>query len=264
FDESESSDSQRAGLAVMWERKLSAVSSFDLTANYDKVTFDEDEDDYDATSAMLSYRTTLSRLSYQLGVGANRINRDTVDDVNGSNILAAIDYTGDEGQDWGASYVHQLTDSSLGLSGVELALDNFSANDSNFAEVDIVEIDKFDAYWRNRISVTSLLSVGAGYQKQNYEDTPQDQKLAYVQVGYQYTINSRWSAGIDGRFERTKFTDEPQEEYDTTRVYLNATYRPIQPLEIRFSVGQEKRDSDIAANSYTDNVALISFRYRVY
>lgn len=264
FDESEGSDSQRASMAAMWEHKISSVSSLDLTANYDDVSFDEAENDYTSPGVMLTFRTALSRLSYQIGLGANRVNRDTGEDVNGSTVRAAVDYVGDEGQSWGASYVRQLTDTSIGLAGVELSLDNFQSDDSNFAEFDIIHVNKVDAYWRNRVSASSQFSVGAGYQKQDYEDTPQDQDVAYVNAGYQYTINSRWSAGVDGRIQRTKFLDDPQEEFDTTRVYLSAMYRPTRPLEIRFSIGQDKRDSDIAENSYTDKVVLVGVRYRIF
>jgi predicted porin len=85
-----------------------------------------------------------------------------------------------------------------------------------------------------------------------------------VQLGYLYTINSSWSAGIDARYERTKFVDEPTEKYNTTRVRLNATYRVSRPLEIRFSVGQDKRDADEPSDSYTDNIALVGVNYRFF
>jgi hypothetical protein len=264
FRDSDNSNSQRSTMTAALDHKISQVSALDLTASYDHVTFDDSVNDYNSPGLMLTFRTALSRLSYQIGLGANRINRDTGGDVNGSTVHAAIDYKGDEGRDWGASYVRQLTDTSIGLSGTELSLTNFQSNDSNFGQFDIILENKLDAYWRARINVSNQLSLGAGYQKEDYKDTPQDQNIGYARLGYQYTINSRWSVGLDGRFDRTKFTDDPKQKYDTTRLYLNATYRPSRPVEIRFSVGQDKRDADTAAASYTDKVALVGVRYRFF
>lgn len=264
FSESDNSDSRRASMTAMWDHKISSVSALDLSVNYDHVTFDDSLNDYDLSGVGLSFKTTLSRLSYALGLGANRISRDTGDDVSGSRINASVDYHGDAGRDWGASYVHQLTDTSIGLSGIELTSSNFSANDSNADQFDIITEDKFDVYLRDRVSAASQFSLGAGYQKQDYKDTPRDQDIAYAQGGYQYSINSRWSVGADARFERTKFIEDPKNEYDTTKLYLNTTYRPLRPLEIRFSVGQDKRNADTSTASYTDKVAIIGFRYRFF
>ncbi len=156
---------------------------------------------------MLSFKTTLSRLSYALGLGMNRINRDTGDDESGAkNRRASVGYHSDEGRDWGASYIHQLTDTSIGLSGVELTSRNFSANDSlNSNQFDIITEDKFDVYWRDKVSASSQLSLSASYQNQDYKDTPRDQSVVNARAGYQYSINSRWSVGVDAGFDRTKF-----------------------------------------------------------
>ncbi|MDB6063062.1 MAG: hypothetical protein JWM78_3165 [Verrucomicrobiaceae bacterium] len=266
FQDSDDSNSRRATMTATLNHKLSRVSALDLTAGYDHVTFDESKNDYNSPNVMLSFNTALARLSYQIGLGANRIKRDSSDskDVNGSTVRAAIDYKGDEGSDWGASYIRQLTDSSIGLSNFELSVPNFESNDSNFDQFDIIQSNKVNAYWHQRINASSQLSLSAGFEKQDYKETPRDQSIADAQAGYQYSINSRWSTGVDAQFERTKFLDDPKSKYDTTRVYFNVTYRPLRPLEIKFSIGQDKRNADTSALSYTDKVALIGFKYKFF
>lgn len=264
YQESDNSDSKRASMAATWDHKLNRVSALDLQATYDDVKFDDGINDYRSPGMMLSFKTALSRLSYQVGLGGSRINRDTGKDFSGSKAIAGIDYKGEEGQEWGASYVRQLTDTSIGLSGAELQLTHFQSNDSNSAVFDIVQQDKLDVYWRNHLSASSQLSLGAGYQKEDYKETLQDQSITYAQLGYTYTINSRWSALLDTRFDRTKFLDDPTTKYDTTRIYVSAIYRPTRPLEVRFSVGQDKRNADNDQASYTDNVALVGMRYRFF
>lgn len=261
FQESEGSDSQRANIILAWNHLISNVSKLVLTTGYDDVKFDEEENDYTSPSAMLSFHTALSRLSYQIGVGAKRIERDVGEDVDGSTATLVIDYKVDDRQSWGASYIRQLTDTSIGLSGMELQLDNFTSNDSNFDEFDIVQENKVDAYWQGRLGASSQVSLNGGYRKQDYKNTPRDQNIAYAGASFQYAINSRWSAGLNTSFERTKFIEEPELEYDTIRTYLNATYRPARPVEIRASVGQDKRDADPSTASYTDNVVSVGVRY---
>lgn len=264
FQDSTNSNSKRASMGTTWDHKINKVSALDLKLNYDDVKFDDSVNDYTSPSLMLSFRTALSRLSYQVGLGANRINRDNGKDFSGSNALAAINYHSDSGQDWGASYVRQLTDTSIGLSTAELQINNFQSNDSNFDQVDILQEDKLDAYWRDRITASGQLELNVGYQKDDYKTTPRDENVAYAHAGYQYSINSRWSAGVDARFDRTRFLDDPKQKYDTTHLYLNATYHLSRPLEVRFSIGQDKRNADTSAASYTDKVALMGVRYRFF
>ncbi len=264
YQDSNNADSKHAAMAAIWDHKISKISALDLKANYDDVKFDDSVNNYKAPSVMLSLSTALARLHYQVGIGGNRINPDNGKDFSGSSAIAAIDYHGDDAQDWGASYVRELTDSSVGLSAAELQLTNFQANDSNSNQFDIVQEDKLDAYWRDRIGVSSRLTLNTGYQKEDYKLTPRDQNIAYVQMSYLYTINSRWSTGLDARFDRTKFLDDPRSRYDTTRLYVSAIYHPSRPLEVRFSVGQEKRNADTSALSYTDKIAMIGMRYRFF
>ena len=260
FQESDGADSQRATMTLAWDHRISNVSKLALTAGYDDAKFDEEENDYTSPSVMLSFHTALSRLSYQIGVGAKRVKRDEGDDVNGSTATVAIDYAGD-GQTWGASYIRQLTDTSVGLSGMELALNNFTSNDSNFDVFDIVQENKADAYWQSRLGASTQISLSAGYRKQDYKNTPRDQNIAYAGGGLQYAINTRWSARLDTSFERTKFIEEPKFEYDTIRSSLSAIYHPSRPLEIRASIGQDKRNADPSTASYTDNIVAVGFRY---
>jgi len=269
FEDSTDSDSQRSSMTVAWQHELSQVSSLSLNANYDHVTFDESINDYDSPSVMLLFKAALSRLSYQIGLGATRFERDEGEDFNGSTAQLAIDYVSPEGTQWGGSYLHQLTDSSVGLSTFDFSLNNssstdFNSGDSNFEEFDVIKIDRVEAYWKQRLNASNQINADIGYRKEDYKETPQDQDVGYVQLGYLYTINSLWSAGLDARYERTKFVDEPTQKYDTTRVRLNATYRVSRPLEIRFSIGQDKRDADESSDSYTDNVALIGMNYRFF
>ncbi len=275
FQNSTQSNSQRSTVAGIWAHKLGALAALDLTAGYDHVTFDQAQSDYDSPNMMLAYHAALARLSYQAGLGYNRINRDQGDDFNGSIVRAGLDYKGEEGFSGGGIFVHQLTDSSIGLSNVGLSNQALQNNDSNFEQPSIVEMDQLDLYLDQHFSVVSSLHFGAGYLRDIYKDagqnqnpsqsSNQDQTVAYGALGYRYSLNSFWSLGADARFEHTDFLDDPNNlNYDTTRLYVTLFYKPMRALELSLAAGQDKRDANVSANSYTDKVGIFGLQYRFY
>jgi hypothetical protein len=148
---------------------------------------------------------------------------------------------------------------------MELSNSNFHSNDSNFQQPDTVEKDQLDVYLDEQLNAANKLHFGAGYLKEDYKTTLRDQNATYVLLGYQYSLNAFWSTGVDARFERTKFTDDPNNlNYDTTRLLVALIYKPVRPLEVRFSVGRDKRSANVSTSSYTDNIGIIGVEYRFY
>jgi hypothetical protein len=280
FERSDDSNSQHSTLAANLIHKLSPLSELNLNGNYDHVTFDESSNDYDAQGLMIGYSAALARLSYNVGVGYNRVNRDEGDNVSGSMYRLGFDYHDEEGSRWGATYAHQLTDSSIGFSGIELSNTDFQANDSNFTQPSTVEKSQADIFYEQPFSASSTLRLGAGYLKDDYKeilplDTPvdpdspeqsaQDQSVEYVSAGYQYRLNSYWALGLDARFDRTKFLEHPDNlRYDTIRTYATVTYTPLRKLALSLSVGRDKRDASQSSASYTDNVGILGLKYQFF
>lgn len=265
FQDSTDSNSQRSSLGATWSHALGQLSALDLTGNYDHVTFDDSVNDYDGQGLMLGYHTTLARLGYQAGFGYNRINRDEGKDFNGTTAKVGFDYKTDSGFSGGAMYVRQLTDSSIGLSGLELSNDHFRSNDSNFQQPDTIQKNQLDIFADQQFSASSSAHFGAGYLKEDYKETLRDQDVGYVQLGYRYQLNTFWSFGADARYERTKFLDDPSNlRYNTTRGTLSVTYNPLRALDLSFTVGQEKRTANVSISEYTDNFGIFGVQYRFF
>ena len=266
LQESDDSDSQRAGLNAAWQHRLSPVSLLSLSAGYTDVKFDDEGDnDYNSANLMLSYQASLSRLSYQLGAGYNKFDRDSGDSPDGYMLRAGADYQG-EGFTWGGTLVHELTDSSIGLSGVELDLTNFRADDSNFDTLDIVERTQFDLFGRRQLGAVNEVFASIGVRRDRYENvSAQDEDSYYVQLGYNHQLTSRWSLGASGRWENIEFIDDPTNlEYDDIYVEVFANYRSNPRLDWRLALIREQRDSNISSNEYTDNQAVLSVNYRFF
>lgn len=265
FEESDASNSERSSLVTTWTHRLDSRSALDLTGNYDHVTFDESINDYDGTGLMLAYRAALARLNYSLGFGGDRISRDEGKDFSGTTVRAAADYRGEGGFSFGGSYFSQLTDSAVGLSGLELTRQNFHSNDSNFEQPDVIKKDQFDLYLDQTFGRASVLHLGASYLKEDYKDTLHDDKIYTAQAVYRYTINSFWSVRLEATFEREEFLDDPNDlRYNTVETYATLTYKPLKRLDLNLSVGREKRSASESEASYTDNVATFGVQYQFY
>ncbi len=264
FEESDNSDSQHGSLGVAWQRQISQVSQVSLSGNYADVQFDDGNDDYEASSVMLGFATALSRLSYQVAVGANQFDREVGDKVDGFMVRAGLQYDGGA-TTWTGALVHELTDSSIGLSGEELILSDFVADDGNFEQVDIIERSQFDLGVQHRFSAVHSAGIGLGGRNDDYEETLQDERGYFVTANYRYTLNSFWSFGVDLRAANTKFLDDPQElEYDETSYRGEINYRHSQALAAQFALIREERDASDSAFSYTDNIALVSINYQFF
>ena len=264
FEESDDSDSQRGSLGAAWQHRLSQVSQLSLAGNYADVKFDDGSHDYTASSLTLGFSTKLSRLSYEVAVGANEFDRDVGDKVDGFMARASLQYDSDATV-WTGALVHELTDSSVGLSGEELIIDDFVADDGNFDEVDIVERSQLDLGVQHRFNAAHSAGVGIGARDDDYEDTLRDERSYFVSANYLYTLNSYWSLGVDLRVAKTKFLDDPQDlEYDETLYSAKIDYRYSQALTAQFALIREDRDASDSNLSYTDNIAMFSVNYRFF
>ena len=264
FEESEQSDSQRTSGDVAWRHALDALSAVNVSLGAGAVQFDEPGSDYDFGSFQVGYAATLARLTYSLDVGLTQIKRDVGEDVDGNTLHAALSYRGD-GFEVGGTAVNELTDSSIGLSGNEFSLPDFSNNDSNFDEVDVVERSQIDLFWRQQLNVASSFQFGVGASNDDYDTLPNDQEMAYAQVGYQYTANVFWNFAADARYEKTDFVDDPiGREYTDMTLTLTAQYHFSPELDAQMSLSREERDADTAGEEYDDNIAILSVSYRFF
>ncbi|MFT3929920.1 MAG: hypothetical protein QM709_06445 [Spongiibacteraceae bacterium] len=264
FSESTQSDSKRSTGDVIWQHQLDALSKLSVQGGVGRVRFDDSQQDYDSNSAQVAYQTALSRLSYSVSAGVSKFKRDNASDVSGNSLHLSADYRG-QGFNVGGNFVRELTDSSIGLSQNTFTIDNFTANDSNFNQVDILQREQLDLYWRQELSAASTLSFSVGGTRDHYKETPRDQDVYYGQIDYRYTVNSFWSLGLLGRAERTRFLDDPQDlEYKSTTYTASVRYRFNPHADAQLSLSRQDRNANLDDRDYTDNVAMIDFTYRFY
>lgn len=264
FSESTQSDSRNMNADLSWQHELDAVSKLSVSANSGRVRFDQSQQDYDANSGKVSYQAALARFNYSLSGGYKQFKRDYGQDVSGNTASLAADYRGD-GYDVGGTVVRDLTDSSIGLAQSEFSLANFTANDTNINQVDVLETTQVDIFWHQKLSPVSGLNVGMGASQDNYKTTLQDQNRYHIQADYHYKATAYLDFGLQARFAQTRFLDDPQDrKYDDMTYAASVQYLFNPRLDVKFSLSRDSRNANTSTADYTDNIALLSVNYRLY
>lgn len=263
FDDLDESDSERETLGVDWQRKLNPTTTLALRTNFTDVSFDDSADDYEQTSIFLQLDTTLSRISYQIAVGSTESERDEADDeVDATLLRFGANYLQDD-FNAGIVAVQELTDTSFGLSGLELSFDDFDSQDGNFGDVNIVERKQIQAYVSKKFGAAATLGASLSLGEEQTEDDAvvslNDNDNLILTLDYDYVINPTWSLFAFARFEEKDFIDSPTGlEYEETEYVLGVDYILGPKAVLKAAISQESRETNNnPALEFDDNFASI-------
>jgi len=262
FDDLSESDSERETLGLDWQRRINPLTVVALRSNFTDVSFDQSEDDYDQTSIFFQLDTTLSRVSYQFAVGSTESERDGGDEVDSTLLRFGANYAQDDFT-LGIIGVQELTDSSFGLSGLELSFTDFDSQDGNYADVNIVERKQVQAYASKKFGAASTLGASIALGREENEDDAvvsiNDNDNLTITLEYDYVVNATWSLFASARFEEKDFIDSPTDlEYEETEYVLGVDYIVGPKAVLKAAISQESRETNNnPALEYDDNFATI-------
>lgn len=264
FQDSDQSDSDRRNLNLAWNHQLSPVSELNLNVFGSKVEFDNTDFNYDYSAVNIGLTTRLARTNYSVAIGANKVNPEIGDSIDGLTVRVNADVSTSP-TSWGFSLISEITDSSIGFTGFETEIQNFESSDSNFTTVDIVKRTQFQTYIRSTLSARSSLGFRASVNEERYEVQPNDQLQFRLSTSYNYQYTPRLSITPTLSWRETEFRDDPlDEKQKELQASVNLSYDFQNSITTQFSVGGSKRDSSEYADAeYTDRFAIINFAYRV-
>lgn len=251
YEDRDDRDSQRYGGRATWSHGLSEVDNLLLEISSTEVENESEvAGDYRYDSVTIGYGANLSKLSYTILVGANRIERDdNRDDVDGGLVDITADYRSGF-QVWSLTAHHGITDSSFGNGNN--VLEDFYRYDSSFNEVDILEETSVQLDWSSTgVCSGCTVNVGAFYEKEDYEEQPDDNQEWGVELGFRYQVTRLATAGIIYRYRDLSFDDNNlRDDYDINEVRLIFDQRLGQRLRAGVFVAAEQRNSDTGAVDY--------------
>ena len=258
------SDSHSSALSLSWRHAMSAVSALQLSGTREFRRFDDSVNNYNADRVLLGLNTQLSHLSYFVGGGLNRIERDQGKNANGFSAQISADYT-ETYYSWGGVVIRQLTDTSVGLSSFEQTLTDFQATDGNVDQFDIVETTQVELHGRRQLTASSSLSGSVGYTRQDYQVTARDENSYIVALGYSYDVNPLWAVGLNGRYGMNDFLDDPNNlKQRDSQLDLFLQYRSSEWFSARFGVGRQQRNANVSTTEYRDNYISASVNFLLY
>ncbi len=250
------SDSERKVGRLRWTHRLSAVGDLMVSTEYEDVTADTD---VVYKRLLLGYGARLRNGSYEIFVGANRVEPDFREEFDASVVQAAATYDFG-GHGFSITLVKELTDTSVGLGTNSLRGESFNPTDTNFGEFDILERQRADITYQNALICGSCnVRISAYYDKQEYQDRPQDQdplsqpgdQTRYgFTLGWVYTLTDNVSLLADTRFEVSEFVDDADGlEYELSEHRLGVDYNAVRNLFIGLQIIQTTRDANVEGSA---------------
>ncbi len=250
YEDSDEQDSERLGASASWVRSLSKIDALSLSFNFEDVTFDRSEDDYEYYLATLGYEAALSKLNYKIVVGYNESKRDT-GNVDGGYFRGEAEYTSGRSE-WSANLLHELTDSSRQDNNGNLTGLGDSGNFGG--EVDVFERSTAELEYENS-GVCSACTVRTSlyYESEDYEsiENDSDELGLRLNFGYRYTPRTTLNAGL--RYADLAFKGgNLREDYDYIEARLGLDQRFTREFTVSFGVELLERDSDAVAGDYEE------------
>jgi len=260
FDES---DSKRDEASLRWNRRLPQLRNFYITTNYADVNFpDQENQDYKFTAAAIGFSSVAPLGTLLAEVGTNRADRDVGEDVTGESVN--INWTSRNERSpmhWSIGYISAITDSSLGLTGQSSLPSAGNGASSNLSVVDIIKRDEFSLNISTLLNpINTTVSLTASEEKQDYEQTPNDDRIDQTELRLQHPVTPRASVYIYANKTRQDFLDTDEDLADT-EVGVGGSYLIVQSLNLHWSAYRLKRDHSIDALSFTDNVYRLELTY---
>jgi len=255
-------DSKRTALNAGWLHDLSPVSDLSLNVTRTAVDAEVDGNNYDSDAVVLAYAARLSRLHYSVGAGANRIDRDVGDTVDGALARISADYDGGALR-WSIALINQLTDSGIGVASFDASAPADSA-DAGVGGFDIVESTQADFKIAYDLAQSSTLSANLGYLKYDYDTLPRDEDDYSAGVRYDHTINTFWQLSASATFRHADFTDENVDlQQDDSETALTLSYLASRSLTLGTTLGHKERNSSEGVGDYSDPYVLVFFDYQI-
>lgn len=263
FKDSSQSDSERTNANLSWLHGMSQVSNLRFSIAGSKVKFDNTDFDYDYSAINAGYTTQLSRIKYSLTIGANKVNRDIGNDVDGVTLNATANFSASP-TFWGLSLLSEITDSSVGFSSFETEISDFESDDNNFESVDIIKRSQFQAFYRSNLSSNSSIGARTTINEERYDTLPEDQLAVSISANYTFRYTQRLSFSPGIAWKETKYRDDPlDEKRKLQQVNFTINYVFLNDLSTALRLASRKqRSTAYSDQDFDDNIARLSLSYQ--
>ncbi len=261
YEDSGQQDSDRLGGDIVWGHDLSSIYSFDVTAIYQDVNFDNGINDYEYYSGRLGFNAELSRLSYRFVLGYNESQRDRFEDTDGTYVNANFIYVSGSSQ-WELDLLQELTDTSRGNNNDGLT----DLGDATTAGrgVDIYEVTSAELiYTTEVVCELCTFSVAVLMVDESYKILPDDNLELGGRINLSYRLSRQSTIDFDVSYQDYTFRNgNPRQDYYVQRYGLIFSHDLTRKFTVDASVSHETRNSHTDVLEYDETRAGISINYQ--
>jgi hypothetical protein len=248
FRNATDSESDRLGGSLSWLHALSSLTGLNVSAGYEKVNFEVSED-YEREYYNIGFDRELKSGAFSISAGQTRLTPEFTEELDGLNFLASLEW-GLDAHTLRIEAAHDLTDTSVAFEeGVRTEFEQFSVDDVNTAEVDIITRTRLtlsDTYSPNRTS-SIYGEIYTDQEKSETDDSETDR------AGGVLTFRREMRPGLNAElmlaYEKSR--ELPTEiEDDTANIRLSLAKQFGEPLTVASWIEREDSDSDIDLLDY--------------
>ncbi len=256
-------NSRSTGAETAWLRKLSAVDHLILTAQQSKIKFEANPlADYSYRNVKLSYEVELRRLQYKIEVGQNQSETEAT-----QVLLSLPSYNAEITYQYGGNTIkvaasQMITDSSNGNQNNRGLGDNsLAASGIGF---DIINMKTAAIYWSNSgLCERCNMSLSAVSTKEDYQSLNEDGHDNSVSGDFSYRLTRTMGLSVAfSHHERSFDLRSNHGKYTTSLGRLSLDYFFANQITAKLFVGQERRQSENALQSYDEHLTGLSLSTR--
>lgn len=256
-------NSEAKGAALIWQRRLTAVDTFEVSVQRTEIEFESVPGaDYEYTSILMAYAASLRQLSYKVSGGYNRSSRDNGSEYSGPALSAEASYT--TGLNTFRILADQrITDTSRGDGNREELSIDFGSRTSGGVGIDQIELRSLEVRWDNQALCERCdfyLSLRA--REKDYFILEEDNVEVGYGAGLSYRLSpaARISLTASRRDQQFKH-DVQRNEYTLDTVRAGYYYRFANNINVGVFGEQRERKTEDGLTDYQEALAGLSISY---
>jgi hypothetical protein len=268
FDESIENEATRYNVGAMFERMISPVSRAGISVTGYELEYENLEgSDLTYSRVALTWLTNLSRLSYELEAGANRIETDIQTETSPSLAFTLAYRSG--AQALSVSYNQYLSDTSQGAQATNdaMPITNVEVDGRLAGVVDQFKLQQFALSWTHaQVCAGCELRFNLGVDQEKYVTYSEfDSREMRAGLSFSYLASPAVILSLSGDYRDFKeINDDRDGAYDELIAQFTVGFpRLIRDGRLELFVGQEKRDFDLT-EGYDSSYVGARFRYRFW
>lgn len=259
FEEPEEPDSERVTGSSAYNHSFSDTLQGGLTASAERTELDTGQE-LDRESAAVTFNKTWATTRVSGSLGQNRLeSRFGGQEVSSDGLTGTFNLTREINptSEFTLNANRRLTDQTSTV-GIQFGDFNFNLTESAAVEITVVR-----AGYNARYSNGSSFGAEIFGSRSDYIQTGEREERSGFDLRYSRSVTELLSWFTDFGYQHQSFEDESAED-DLVQLSAGLDYQLSERMDVRSSIGHQRKTSDVATREYDENWIVVSLNYRFF